>query len=57
MALSPEEILLRWFNYHLEEAGSSRRVNNFTKDIMVINNNCTNVIDRPPLSYEGKTIN
>lgn len=57
MALSPEEILLRWFNYHLEEAGSSRRVNNFTKDIMVINNNCMNVIDRPPLSYEGKTIN
>lgn len=35
MALSPEEILLRWFNYHLEEAGHPRRVNNFTKDIMV----------------------
>jgi len=33
MALSPEEILLRWFNYHLEKAGSSRRVNNFTGDI------------------------
>ncbi len=31
MALSPEEILLRWFNYHLEK--SSRRVNNFTGDI------------------------
>ena len=36
MALSPEEILLRWFNYHLEEAGHPRRVHNFTKDIMVI---------------------
>ena len=35
MALSPEEILLRWFNYHLEEAGHPRRVNNFSKDIMV----------------------
>lgn len=34
MALSPEEILLRWFNYQLEEAGSSRRVRNFSKDIM-----------------------
>ncbi|XP_019859573.1 PREDICTED: plastin-2-like [Amphimedon queenslandica] len=34
MALSPEEILLRWFNYHLEEAGNPRRVHNFTKDIM-----------------------
>jgi len=33
LALSPEEILLRWFNYHLKEAGSSRRVNNFTGDI------------------------
>ncbi|XP_064384234.1 fimbrin-like [Halichondria panicea] len=33
LALSPEEILLRWFNYHLEQAGSSRRVRNFGKDI------------------------
>ncbi|CAI8055093.1 Fimbrin [Geodia barretti] len=34
MALSPEEILLRWFNYHLEQAGHPRRVNNFSSDIM-----------------------
>lgn len=33
MALSPEEILIRWFNYHLEKAGSSRRVHNFSGDI------------------------
>ena len=33
LALSPEEILLRWFNYHLENAGSTRRVNNFSGDI------------------------
>ena len=33
LALSPEEILLRWFNYHLENAGSSRRVHNFSGDI------------------------
>ena len=33
LALSPEEILLRWFNYHLKEAGSTRRVNNFSGDI------------------------
>ena len=33
LALSPEEILLRWFNYHLEQAGSTRRVRNFGKDI------------------------
>lgn len=33
MALSPEEILLRWFNYHLEQAGHPRRVHNFSGDI------------------------
>lgn len=33
MALSPEEILLRWFNYHLEQAGHHRRVHNFSDDI------------------------
>lgn len=35
LKLSPEEILLRWFNYHLDKAGHPRRVNNFGKDIMV----------------------
>ncbi|CAB3409137.1 unnamed protein product [Caenorhabditis bovis] len=32
--LSPEEILLRWVNYHLEKAGISRRCHNFTNDIV-----------------------
>lgn len=36
MALSPEEILLRWFNYHLEKAGHHRRVKNFSEDIKVM---------------------
>ncbi|KAL8618904.1 hypothetical protein ACOMHN_020323 [Nucella lapillus] len=31
--LSPEEILLRWVNYHLERAGVDRRINNFGEDI------------------------
>jgi plastin-1 len=35
LKLSPEQILLRWFNYHLREAGSNRRVQNFTSDIKV----------------------
>uniref|UniRef100_A0A671MRF4 Plastin-2-like n=1 Tax=Sinocyclocheilus anshuiensis TaxID=1608454 RepID=A0A671MRF4_9TELE len=30
--LSPEELLLRWANYHLEEAGCSK-INNFSSDI------------------------
>jgi len=35
LALSPEQILLRWFNYQLAKAGSPRRVSNFTTDIKV----------------------
>ncbi|CAJ0604252.1 unnamed protein product [Cylicocyclus nassatus] len=31
--LSPEEILMRWVNYHLERAGIGRRLTNFTTDI------------------------
>ncbi|KAL6056274.1 fimbrin [Balamuthia mandrillaris] len=33
LKLSPEQILLRWFNYHLKNAGATRRVNNFSGDI------------------------
>ncbi len=33
LALKPEEILLRWFNFHLEAAGSARRVKNFSSDV------------------------
>ncbi|VEN53184.1 unnamed protein product [Callosobruchus maculatus] len=33
MKLSPEAILLRWVNYHLERAGTHRRVTNFQADI------------------------
>ncbi|PAV65658.1 hypothetical protein WR25_12749 [Diploscapter pachys] len=32
--LSPEEILIRWVNYHMERAGIDRRLHNFTSDIM-----------------------
>jgi len=33
LKLPPEHILLRWFNYHLKEAGHTRRVTNFTTDV------------------------
>lgn len=33
MGLSPEAILLRWVNHHLEKAGVSRRCTNFQSDI------------------------
>ena len=34
MAMIPQEVLLRWLNYHLENAGSGRRVECFPRDIM-----------------------
>lgn len=33
MKLSPESILIRWVNHHLERAGHPRRIANFTSDI------------------------
>ncbi|KAL5514368.1 hypothetical protein ACEPAG_2456 [Sanghuangporus baumii] len=33
LKLTPDQILLRWFNYHLKQAGWHRRVNNFSKDV------------------------
>lgn len=31
--LSPEAILIRWVNYHMERSGNNRRLNNFTSDV------------------------
>jgi len=33
LRLPPEAILLRWFNYQLQEAGHVRTVSNFSTDI------------------------
>jgi len=33
LKLKPEDILKRWLNYHLENAGSDKRVNNFSSDV------------------------
>lgn len=33
LRLPPEEILLRWFNFHLKAANWNRRVNNFSSDL------------------------
>jgi plastin-1 len=33
LRLTPDQILLRWFNYHLKQAGWHRRVKNFSKDV------------------------
>lgn len=36
MKLSPEDLLLRWANYHLENAGCNK-ISNFSTDIKVGN--------------------
>jgi len=33
MKLTPEQLLLRWVNYHLRKSGSDKRINNFSGDI------------------------
>lgn len=33
LKLSPDELLIRWFNYHLEQAGSERRIKNLSEDV------------------------
>lgn len=33
LRLPPEQILLRWFNFHLKQAGWHRTVSNFSKDV------------------------
>ncbi|TFK41743.1 calponin homology domain-containing protein [Crucibulum laeve] len=33
LKLTPDQILLRWFNFHLKAAGWNRRVNNFSRDV------------------------
>ena len=33
LKLPPEQLLLRWFNYHLKNAGHARRINNFSSDV------------------------
>jgi len=33
LKLAPEETLLRWFNYHLKNAGHNRKVTNFSSDL------------------------
>lgn len=33
LKLTPEQILMRWVNFHMEKAGCDRRVTNFSQDI------------------------
>lgn len=56
LRLPPEQILLRWFNYHLKNAKWHRRVQNFSNDVkdgenytVLLNQLAPNVCSRSPL--------
>ena len=34
-SMSPEDLLIRWVNYHLANAGTNKRIKNFSDDIKV----------------------
>uniref|UniRef100_A0A4W6FIA2 Plastin-3 n=1 Tax=Lates calcarifer TaxID=8187 RepID=A0A4W6FIA2_LATCA len=48
MKLSPEELLLRWANFHLENAGW-QKINNFSSDIKVVS-----LVDTDKLSNDSR---
>jgi len=63
MALSPEKILLRWMNYHLREAGSNKRIKNFSGDVkdseaytIVLNRINPNACDTTALNTTDKKV-
>ncbi len=56
LRLPPEQILLRWFNYHLNNAKWDRRVNNFSGDVkdgenytVLLNQLAPDICSRGPL--------
>ena len=59
LRLPPEQILLRWFNYHLKNANWPRRVNNFSQDVkdgenytILLNQLAPDMCSRAPLQTQ-----
>jgi len=62
LKLPPEQLLLRWFNYHLANAGSQRRVANLSSDVkdgecytILLNQISPNVCSRAALQENDLT--
>jgi len=62
LKLSPEQILIRWVNYHLKAAGSNRKINNFSGDIkdsevytILLNQLAPKKCDKSPLNETDMT--
>eukprot|EP01129_Flabellula_baltica_P008547 TRINITY_DN340_c0_g1_i10.p1 TRINITY_DN340_c0_g1~~TRINITY_DN340_c0_g1_i10.p1 ORF type:complete len:610 (-),score=143.82 TRINITY_DN340_c0_g1_i10:207-2015(-) len=55
--LPKEETILRWINYHLERAGSNRRVRNFSTDLRDGENYITLLSQIAPSHFPPESIN
>ena len=61
LKLSPEQLLLRWFNYHLTAAGYDKKITNFSSDvkdsekyIILLNQLNNSLCDKSALSESDK---
>lgn len=62
LRLPPEQLLLRWFNYHLKNSGDPKRVKNFSGDVkdsyaytILLNQIAPNTCSRDPLREDNQT--
>ena len=61
LKLSPEQLLLRWFNYHLKQAGYDKKITNFSGDVkdsekytILLNQLNKNLCDKSALNEPDK---
>jgi len=61
LKLSPEQLLLRWFNYHLKQAGYDKKITNFSGDVkdsekytILLHQLNRNLCDKSALDEEDK---
>ena len=61
LKLSPEQLLLRWFNYHLKNAGYDKKITNFSGDVkdsekytILLNQLNKNLCDKSALNEDDK---
>ena len=61
LKLSPEQLLLRWFNYHLKQANYEKKINNFSGDVkdsekytILLNQLNKNLCDKSALEESDK---
>ena len=63
LKLSPEQLLLRWFNYHLKQAGYDKKITNFSGDVkdsekytILLHQLNRNLCDKSALDVEDKKV-